>query len=42
MKEDVLLKQARERTRDEGLFANNTHILVILTWHSWAAFVGNL
>jgi hypothetical protein len=29
-KEDVLLKQARERTSDEELFVNNTYILVCL------------
>jgi hypothetical protein len=28
---DVLLKQACERTRDEGVFANNTHGLFCLT-----------
>jgi hypothetical protein len=38
-REDVLLKQAHERTRDEGFFANNTHVLVHLTLHSWTAFV---
>ena len=26
-REDVLLKQARKRTCDEGSFANNTHVL---------------
>jgi hypothetical protein len=25
-REDVLLKQTRERTHDEGVFANNTHV----------------
>jgi hypothetical protein len=36
-REDALLKQARERTRGEGAFADNTHALVCLTLHSWAA-----
>lgn len=31
-REDVLLKKARERTR-EGFFANDTHLLVCLTLH---------
>jgi hypothetical protein len=35
----VLLKQARVRTGGEGVSANNTHVLVRLTLHSWAAFV---
>lgn len=39
-REGTLLKQAHERTRDEGFFANNTHVLVSLTLHSRAAFVG--
>ena len=30
-RKDVLLKQACERTRDEGVFANNTHGLFCLT-----------
>jgi hypothetical protein len=37
-RKDVLLKQACERIRD-GIFANNRHVLVCLTLHSWAAFV---
>jgi len=41
-REDVLLKQACERTRDERFFANDTHVLVLLTLCSWAAFVGRL
>jgi hypothetical protein len=36
---DVLLKQACERTSDEEFLANNTHVLVHLTLHSWALFV---
>jgi hypothetical protein len=28
--EDVLLRQACERTCDEGFFANNMHVLVCL------------
>jgi hypothetical protein len=32
--QDVLLMQARERTRDDEFFANNTHVLVHLTLHS--------
>jgi hypothetical protein len=27
-RKNVLLKQARERTRDEGFFANDMHVLV--------------
>ena len=27
-REDVLLKQAREKRSDEGFFANNMHVLV--------------
>jgi hypothetical protein len=38
-RKDVLLKQAHESTHEEGVFANNTHVLVCLTLHSWAAFV---
>jgi hypothetical protein len=38
--EDVLLKQACERTRDEGFFAKDTQVLVCLTLCSPAAFVG--
>ena len=33
-RKDVLLKQARERTYNEGCFANNTHVLVCLTLRS--------
>ena len=33
-RENVLLKQAREGTRDEGFFANDTHVLVCLRMHS--------
>ena len=36
---DVLLKHTCERTHDKGFFANNIHVLVRLTMHSWAAFV---
>jgi hypothetical protein len=39
-REDVLLIWIYERTHDEGLYANNTHVLVHLTLHSWAAFFG--
>lgn len=38
-REDVLLKQAHERTRDEGDFAHNMHVLVRLTLHTRAVFV---
>jgi len=41
-KEDVLLKQTLERVCDEGFFANNTHVLVCLTLHSWATFIWTL
>ena len=33
-REDALLKQAHEATHDEGLFANNTYVLVCLTLSS--------
>ena len=33
-RKDVLLKQACERTRDKGFFANNTHVLAYFTLHS--------
>jgi hypothetical protein len=36
---DVLLKQALERTSDEGLFANHMHVLVCLTSYCWAPLV---
>lgn len=38
-REDVLLKQAHERTRDEGDFAHNMHVLVRLTLRTRAVFV---
>jgi hypothetical protein len=40
--QDVLLKQAHERTRDEGFFANNGHVSVRLTFRSLAAFLRTL
>jgi hypothetical protein len=39
-REDVLLKQACERTCDGTFFANNANVLVHLTLCRWAAFVG--
>jgi hypothetical protein len=39
-REDILLKQAHERTHDKGFFANSTHVSVSLTLHSWTPFVG--
>jgi hypothetical protein len=33
--EDVLLKQAHERTHDEGILANDKHVLVYLILHLW-------
>lgn len=39
-RKDVLLKQACERTQDEGFFANSAHVLVCLTLCSCAPFVG--
>jgi hypothetical protein len=38
MRKDVLLRQAHERTREEGFFASNMHVLVLLTMHR-VAFV---
>jgi hypothetical protein len=32
--EDVLLKEAPERTHGERFFANDTHVLVHITLHS--------
>ena len=37
---DALLKQACERTRNEGLFTNDTQVSVRLTLLSWAPFTG--
>jgi len=39
-REDVLLKQARERTGDEGSCVNDMNVLVCHTLCNWAAFVG--
>lgn len=39
-REDALLKQARERTRDGRFFVNDTHVLVRLSLCSWSAFAG--
>jgi hypothetical protein len=39
-RKDILLKQARERTCDGGLFANDIRVLGCLTLQSWAPFVG--
>jgi hypothetical protein len=39
-RENALLKQARERTHDEGFVTKDTHVLVHLTLHSWDALAG--
>jgi hypothetical protein len=39
-REDVLFMQTCERTRDEGLFANDTHVLVHLALHSELHLLG--
>jgi hypothetical protein len=41
-RKDVLLKQEHESTRDEGFFANNTHVIILLTLCIWDVFVRTL
>jgi hypothetical protein len=39
-REDILRKQAHEKTHDEGFFPNDMHVLVCFTLHSYSPFVG--